>query len=91
MRPSPAHQLHAQIALLELTVAAIMVDLPNLWLVLNLKNFSLLTDMQLHFSLVRRLAVPVHSVNLYRGRPVFKEFLLITFTVRKKLHGNRYS
>ncbi len=34
MRPSPAHQLHAQIALLELTVSAIMVDLPNLWLVL---------------------------------------------------------
>ena len=39
MRPSPAHQLHAQIALLELSVAAIMVDLPNLWLVLNLKCF----------------------------------------------------
>jgi hypothetical protein len=39
VRPSPAHQLHAQIALLELTVAAIMVDLPNLWLVLHLKKF----------------------------------------------------
>jgi hypothetical protein len=39
VRPSPAHQLHAQIALLELTVAAIMVDLPNLWLVLLLKKF----------------------------------------------------
>ena len=39
MRPSPAHQLHAQIALLELTVATIMVDLPNLWLVLLPNNF----------------------------------------------------
>jgi ABC-type dipeptide/oligopeptide/nickel transport system permease component len=39
VRPSPAHQLHAQIALLELTVSAIMVDLPNLWLVLLLKYF----------------------------------------------------
>ena len=39
MRPSPAHQLHAQIALLELTDSAIMADLPNLWLVLLLKYF----------------------------------------------------
>jgi hypothetical protein len=39
VRPSPAHQLHAQIALLELTVAAIMVDLPNLWLVLPPEYF----------------------------------------------------
>ena len=29
----------------------------------------------LHLGTVRRLAVPVHSVNLYRGRPVPKEFL----------------
>jgi hypothetical protein len=35
VRPSPAHQLHAQIALLELTYSVIMVDLPNPWLVLH--------------------------------------------------------
>ena len=38
MRPSPAHQLHAQIALLEPTIAAIMARICLLWLVLNLKN-----------------------------------------------------
>ena len=32
-------------------------------------------ELQLHLATVRRLAVPVHSVNLYRGRPVPKEFL----------------
>ena len=39
MRPSPAHQLHAQIALLEPTIAAIMARNHALWLVLNLKKF----------------------------------------------------
>ena len=33
VRPSPAHQLHAQIALLELTTAAIMARNHSLWLV----------------------------------------------------------
>ncbi|MEJ6627085.1 MAG: hypothetical protein QNL32_04560 [Actinomycetes bacterium] len=39
MRPSPAHQLHAQIALLELTITAIMADVSGSWLVLNLGKF----------------------------------------------------
>ena len=34
MRPSPAHQLHAQIALLKLTTAVIMARNCALWLVL---------------------------------------------------------
>jgi hypothetical protein len=34
VRPSPAHQLHAQIALLEPTTAAIMARIRLLWLVL---------------------------------------------------------
>ena len=39
MRPSPAHQLHAQIASLELTTTAIMARNHSLWLVLQLKKF----------------------------------------------------
>jgi len=39
VRPSPAHQLHAQIALLELTSAAIMARNHSLWLVLHRKYF----------------------------------------------------
>ena len=39
MRPSPAHQLHAQIALLELTYLAIMARNHSLWLVLYPEYF----------------------------------------------------
>ena len=39
VRPSPAHQLHAQIALLELRDTAIMARNHSLWLVLYLKYF----------------------------------------------------
>jgi len=39
VRPSPAHQLHAQIALLEPTTAAIMARNYALWLVRSLKKF----------------------------------------------------
>jgi hypothetical protein len=39
VRPSPAHQLHAQIALLEPTTEAIMARNCALWLVRCLKKF----------------------------------------------------
>ena len=39
VRPSPAHQLHAQIALLELSDVAIMVANYALWLVEKPKSF----------------------------------------------------
>jgi len=43
VRPSPAHQLHAQIEFLELTIAAIMARNHSLWLVLQLKYFFAIT------------------------------------------------
>jgi hypothetical protein len=43
VRPSPAHQLHAQIALLEPTTAAIMARIRLLWLVL-LPNYFFAID-----------------------------------------------